>query len=207
LSRQAIINDDLGAFADSNAAFGQAAAQTEADLLVSLLTANSGNGVNLDDGNPLYGTGATRGNKSASGDSITITSLSAARQALRGMKDIDGKTPINVTPKHLVVGPAKETEAEQFLATTLYPNQNSAVNPFAGKILVSVDPRLTGNAWRLFADPAEVATIMVAYLNGADGPMVEMRLGWDVLGLEVRAVLDFGCGVNDFRGTYLNPGN
>lgn len=207
LSRQAIINDDLGAFADSNAAFGRAAAQTEADLIVGLFTANSGNGVNLDDGNPLYGTAATRGNKSATGDAITITSLNAARQALRGMKDIDGKTPINVTPKHLVVGPAKETEAEQFLATTLYPNQNSAVNPFAGKILVSVDPRLTGNAWRLFADPAEVATIMVAYLNGADGPMVETRLGWDVLGLEVRAVLDFGCGVNDFRGTYLNPGN
>lgn len=207
LSRQAIINDDLGAFADSNAAFGRAAAQTEADLLVSLLTPNSGNGVNLDDGSPLYGTGATRGNKAAAGAAISITTLNAARQALRGMKDIDGKTPINVTPKHLVVGPAKETEAEQFLATTLYPNQNSAVNPFAGKILVSVDPRLTGNAWRLFADPAEIATIMVAYLNGADGPAVETRLGWDVLGLEVRAVLDFGCGVNDFRGTYLNPGD
>lgn len=207
MSRQAIINDDLGAFADSNAAFGRAAAQTEADLLVSLLTANSGNGVNLADGNPLYGTVAGRGNKSATGDAITVTSLNAARQALRGMKDIDGKTPINVTPKHLVVGPAKETEAEQFLSTTLYPNQNSAVNPFAGKMLVSVDPRLTGNAWRLFADPAEVATLMVAYLNGADGPIVETRLGWDILGLEVRAVLDFGCGVNDFRGTFLNPGN
>jgi hypothetical protein len=207
LTRQAFINDDLGAFADSNAAFGRAAAQTEADLLVGLLTANAGNGVNLADGSPLYGTGATRGNKSATGDAITIASLNAARAALRLTKDIDGKTPINVTPKHLVVGPAKETEAEQFLSTTLYPNQNSSVNPFAGKILVSVDPRLTGNAWRLFADPAEVATIMVAFLNGAEGPIVETQLGWEVLGLEVRAVLDFGCGVNDFRGTYLNPGN
>lgn len=207
LTRQAIINDDLGAFADSNAAFGRAAAQTEADLIVGLLTANSGNGTNLDDGSPLYGTGATRLNKAAAGGAINATTLDAARQALRGMKDIDGKTPINVTPKHLVVGPAKETEAEQFLATTLYPNQPSGVNPFAGKLMLSVDPRLTGSAWRLFADPSEVATIVVAYLNGADGPMVETRLGWDVLGVEVRAVLDFGCGVNDFRGTYLNPGN
>ncbi|MET3160703.1 hypothetical protein ABIF34_007728 [Bradyrhizobium japonicum] len=207
LSRPAIINDDLGAFADSNAAFGRAAAQTEADLLVSLLTANSGNGVNLDDGSPLYSTGATRANKAATGGAISATTLDAARQALRGMKDIDGKTPINVTPKHLVVPPAKETEAEQFLATMLYPNQPSGVNPFAGKLMLSVDPRLSGNAWRLFADPTEVATIVIAYLNGAEGPMVETRLGWDVLGVEVRAVLDFGCGVNDFRGTYLNPGN
>ncbi|OSI33027.1 phage major capsid protein [Bradyrhizobium canariense] len=200
LSRPAIINDDLGAFADSNAAFGRAAAQTEADLLVSLLTANSGNGVNLDDGNPLYGTGATRVNKAATGGAISAATLDAARRALRGMKDIDGKTPINVTPKHLVVGPAKETEAEQFLATMLYPNQPSGVNPFAGKLMLSVDPRLSGNAWRLFADPTEVATIVIAYLNGAEGPMVETRLGWDVLGVEVRAVLDFGCGVNSSEG-------
>jgi hypothetical protein len=121
------------------------------------------------------------------------------------MKDIDGKTPINVTPRHLVVGPALETTAEQFLHT-ISAVDSTKVNPFAGALALHVDPRLTGNAWRLFADPAEVATIMIAYLNGAEGPNVETRLGWDVLGLEVRAVLDFGCGVNDFRGTYLNPG-
>lgn len=204
LTRQAIINDDLGAFADSNAAFGRAAAQTEADLLASLLTANSGNGVNLADGSALYSTG--RGNKAASGAAIDVTNLGAARQALRGMKDIDGKTPINVTPRHLVVGPALETTAEQFLAT-LAATDATKVNPFAGTLSLHVDPRLTGNAWRLFADPAEVATIMIAYLNGADGPNVSTREGWDVLGLEIRAVLDFGCGANDFRGTYLNPGS
>lgn len=203
LTRQAIINDDLGAFADSNAAFGRAAAQTEADLLASLLTANSGNGVNLADGSALYTTG--RGNKAASGAAIDVTTLGAARQALRGMKDVDGKTPINVTPRHLVVGPALETTAEQFLAT-LAATDATKVNPFAGTLALHVDPRLGGNAWRLFADPAEVATIMIAYLNGADGPNVATREGWDVLGLEIRAVLDFGCGANDFRGTYLNPG-
>jgi hypothetical protein len=90
LSRQAIINDDLGAFADSNAAFGRAAAQTEADLLVSMFTANSGNGVNLTDGNPIYGTGANRGNKASAGSAIAVQSLSDGRQALRNMKDIDG---------------------------------------------------------------------------------------------------------------------
>jgi len=28
-----------------------------------------------------------------------------------------------------------------------------------------------------------------------------------MLGVEVRAVPDFGCGLNDFRGTYLNLGS
>jgi Mu-like prophage major head subunit gpT len=205
LTRPAIINDDLGAFADSASAFGKGAAQTEADLLASLLTANSGNGANLADGSPLYGTGANRVNRAAAGDVINVTTLGAGRQALRSMKDLDGVTPINATPRHLVVGPALETTAEQFLHS-ISAVQADAVNPFAGALTLHVDPRLAGNAWRLFADPSEVATIVVAYLNGADGPQVDQRLGWDVLGLEIRAVLDFGCGVNDFRGTYMNPG-
>jgi Mu-like prophage major head subunit gpT len=205
LTRQAIINDDLGAFADASAAFGRGAAQTEAELLVSLLTANSGNGANLTDGSPLYGTGANRGNKAATGAAIGVDTLGAARQALREMKDIDGITPINATPRHLVVGPSLETTAEQFLHT-ISAVDSTKVNPFAGALTLHVDPRLTDNSWRLFADPAEVATILVAYLNGADGPMVETKLGWDVLGVEVRAVLDFGCGLNDYRGSYLNPG-
>ncbi|WP_316179657.1 MULTISPECIES: prohead protease/major capsid protein fusion protein [unclassified Bradyrhizobium] len=205
ISRQAIINDDLNAFADSNAAFGRAAAQTEADLLVSLFTANGGNGVNLADGSPLYGTGASRANKAAAGSGIDVTGLSAGRQALRNMKDIDGATPIKSTPRHLVVGPSLETTAEQFLHT-ISAVDSTKVNPFAGALELHVEPRFADNSWRLFADPAEVPTIMVAYLNGADGPMVEVRPGWDVLGVEVRAVLDFGCGINDFRGSYLNPG-
>jgi hypothetical protein len=205
LTRQAIINDDLGAFSDSGAAFGRGAAQTEANLLAGLLTANSGNGANLADGSPLYGTGATRNNKAATGAAIAIDTLGAGRQALRDMLDIDGKTPISATPRHLVVGSALETTAEQFLHT-ISAVESANVNPFGGALKLHVDPRLTGTAWRLFADPSEVPVLMVAYLNGADGPNVETKLGWDVLGLEIRAVLDFGCGVNDFRGTYLNPG-
>ncbi|WP_316190545.1 prohead protease/major capsid protein fusion protein [Bradyrhizobium sp. SZCCHNS2096] len=205
LTRQAIINDDLGAFADSAAAFGRAAAQTEADLIASLLTANSGDGANLADNIPLYATSTNRLNKASSGGALSVTTLGAARQALRNMTDIDGKTFINVAPKFLVVGSALETQAEQLLHD-ISAVQVDNVNPFAGKLTLAVEPRLTGNAWRLFADPAQVPTVQVAYLNGHDGPLTETQLGWDVLGVEVRCILDFGCGVNDFRGTYLNPG-
>ena len=206
LTRQALINDDLGAFGDASGAFGRGAAQTEADLLAGLLMDNAGNGANLKDGNPLYGTGANRLNKAAAGDVINVTTLGAGRLALREMKDIDGITPINATPRHLVVGPALETVAEQFLHT-ISAVDSAKVNPFAGALTLHVEPRFTNNSWRLFADPAEIATIMCAYLNGVEGVDVQMNLGWDVLGIEIRAVLDFGCGVNDFRGTYLNPGN
>ncbi len=204
ISRQALINDDLNAFADTSADFGRAAAMTEADLLAALLLANNGDGGKLDDGTPVYA--ASRGNKAATGSAITVAALGLGRQAIRDTKGLDGITPISVTPKHLVVGSAKETEGEQVLAT-LAATQVGDTNPFSGKLTLHVEPRLPGNAWRLFADPSEITTIVMAYLDGFQGPTIQINEGWNVLGTEFRAVLDFGCAMHDWRGTYLNPGN
>lgn len=203
LSRQAIINDDLSAFADMLQAFGQAAAETANKQLVAVFTANSGNGANLDDGNPIFTT--VRGNKAASGAAIDVTTLSNARKALRETKGLDGVTPIGLTPRYILVGPAYETLAEQII-TQIQASQLSNVNPFSGKLEVLVEPRFTGNAWRVFADPAQAPVISHAYLNGRSGPILETRDGWGTLGVEFRAVLDFGCGATDWRGAYLNAG-
>lgn len=203
LTLQAVVNDDLGAFSDSAQAWGRASAETEAELLVSLFLANAGDGVNLEDGSPIYA--APRKNKAAAGTTIDITNLGAARQAMRETVGLDGKTPIGVAPKHLVVGPAKETQAEQVLAA-IAAAQVSNANPFSGKMTLHVEPRFAGNAWRLFADPAELSTIIYGYLNGHSGPEISTRQGWEVLGTEFRCVLHFGCGAAEWRGTYLNPG-
>jgi len=199
LSRNAIINDDLGAFADSATAWGRAAAETEATILAGLLT---GDGAVMDDNKPLYH--ADHGNKATAGAALSVESLGKARQALREMKGLDGRTPIGVTPRHLVVGPTLETEAEKVLAQ-IAAAQVAEVNPFSGRLILHIEPRFTGNSWRLFADPAEAATISIAYLNGQEGPILEVRDGWETLGAEFRAVLDFGAGITDFRGTYLSP--
>jgi phage major head subunit gpT-like protein len=205
ITREALVNDDLNAFAESNAMWGRAGAETEAQLLVSMFTANSANGLNMADGNPLYTTGHT--NKAASGGAINVATLNDARLAMRQTTGLDGKTLIGVSPKHLVVGAVKETEAQQFLATTLFPSTPSAINPFAGSVVLHVEPRFTGNAWRMFADPAQLAVIEIAYLAGHDGMQLTQKEGWETLGWEFRAVLTFGCGLRDWRGTYLNPGN
>jgi hypothetical protein len=110
-----------------------------------------------------------------------------------------------MTPRYLLVGPAKETEGEAIL-TAILANQVSNANPFSGKLELLVEPRLSGNAWRVFADPAQADVISYAYLGGRRAPMLETREGWNVLGVEFRAVLDFGCGVTDWRGAYLNSG-
>lgn len=203
LSRNALINDDLGAFGDFGRAAGRAAAETEADVLTALLTANSGAGVTLDDGLALFHT--SHGNLAGSGTVIDVAALAAARQAMRGQKGLDGVTPINAVPKFLLVSPAKETQAEQVLAT-LAPATVATVNPFSQRLELLVEPRLSGNGWYVFADPAAMPVLEYAYLSSAQGPQMASRDGWEVLGVEFRVVLDFGAGVLDHRGAYRNAG-
>lgn len=203
LSRNALINDDLGAFGDFGRAAGRAAAETEADVLTALLTANSGNGVTLDDGQPLFHT--SHANVAASGTVIDVAGLAAARLKMRQQKGLDGVTPVNVVPKFLLVSPAKETEAESVLAT-LAAATVANVNPFSQRLELLVEPRLSGNGWYIFADPAAMPVIEYSYLSSAQGPQMASREGWDVLGVEFRVILDFGAGVLDHRGAYRNAG-
>ncbi|OJF93652.1 prohead protease/major capsid protein fusion protein [Pararhizobium antarcticum] len=203
ITRQVLVNDDLGAFSDLARRMGQGAAETEARILVTLLEANSGNGPTLSDTKALFH--ADHGNKAGSGAVISDATLSAARLALRTQKGIDGRI-IRVTPKNLLVPPALETVAEKWLAT-IAPATAADVNPFSGAMSLVVEPRLSSaTRWYVTADPGEIDGLEFAYLSGNEGPQVESRSGWDVDGVEIRVILDFGAGFIDHRGWFQNAG-
>jgi hypothetical protein len=203
LSRKAMINDDLGAFGRWGAMMGKAAAETETQLLLALLLQNGGAGPTMDDGKTLFH--ADHGNLAAAGAAPSVTTLSDGRLAMRTQKGLEGKMPINVAPKTLVVGADLETAAEEILAT-LSPTAVADVNVFSGRLSLAVESRLPAKAWYLFADPAAAPVLEYAYLSSAQGPQLASRDGWDVLAREFRVVLDFGCGAVDWRGIYRNPG-
>ncbi len=203
VTRQVIVNDDLGAFADLARRMGQAAAETEAKVLTDLLEANTGNGPRMDDGKQLFH--AEHGNKANPGAALSVDSLSGARLSLRSQKGISG-LPIRVMPRYLLVPPALETPAEQLL-TAIAAAKTADVNPFAGSLALVVEPRLaSASRWYVAADPAEIDGLEFAYLAGGEGPQVESKSGWDVDGVEIRVILDFGAGFVDHRGWYANPG-
>jgi phage head maturation protease len=203
ITRQVLVNDDLGAFADLARRMGQAAAETEARILVTLLEAGSGNGPTLSDGKTLFH--ADHGNKAGTGAVISDATLSAARLALRTQKGIEDRT-IRVTPRNLLVPPALETTAEKWLAS-IAPATAADVNPFSGSLSLVVEPRLSSaTRWYVTADPGEIDGLEFAYLSGAEGPQVESRSGWDVDGVEIRVILDFGAGFIDHRGWFMNAG-
>lgn len=192
LSRELLVNDDVHLLGDLTAAFGRAAAQTEADILVDLLTGNPA----MADGDPVFD--AERGNIGAPG-ALSIDTLSAARLAMRKRTGRDGTNYINVTPKYLVMSPELETTAEQILAQIAAATVDT-VNPWTGKLAPLVDPRLPEGTFYLFADPAVAPALQYAYLAGAEGVQVQRREMWDQLGVGYRAWLDFGAGWLDWRG-------
>lgn len=200
ISRQALINDDLGAFASVATFFARAAAETEAQYLAGLI---NGTGATLSDGQPLYH--STHGNVAASGTAIDEVALAAGLRQMRLQKNLDGVTFANVVPKFLVVGPAKEVEAQKAIAS-ITPATTSSVNPFDALQLI-VDPRLgTGNSWRLFADPMVHPVLEWATLDGQEGIFTDTRIGFEVDGVEIKARIDIGAAAWDFRGSYMNPG-
>ena len=200
ISRKALINDDLGAFRDWGNTAGRMAAETEANLLMTLLLSNPTMG---EDSKALFH--ADHGNLGTAG-AVAIASLDEARKAMRGMKALDGVTPINAAPKFLLVGPEMETTAEQILAS-IYAATAADVNNFSGKLTLLVEPRITDDSWYVFADPASLPVLEYSYLSSAQGPQMASREGWDVLGMEFRVVLDFGCGAVDWRGGFKNAGS
>ena len=203
LSRQMLVNDDIGAFADLAGKLGEASSEFENQFLVDLLVANAGAGPNLDDGSPVFH--ASRGNLAATGTIITSAALSAARLAMRRQTGINGR-PISVAPKFLVVPPELETTAETVLAT-IQPTKTDDVNPFGGKFELLVEPRLVApDRWYLAGDPAAIEGLEYSYLQGSEGPQTESRAGFEVDGVEVKVRLDFGAAFLDFRGWHMNPG-
>ena len=203
VSRQLMIDDDLGMLGDMTAAFGEAAAQTEADILVDLITSNPA----LNDGTAVFD--ASRGNVAATGtplgDAGDIGAVENARKAMRSFTGLDGKTLINVSPKYLVVGPESESNAERLLAT-IYPATTGDANVFASKLSLLVEPRIDDLRWMIFADPGRLATIQFGYLSSAQGVQIQRAEAWSALGMKFRAWLDFGAGWLDWRGAYLDAG-
>lgn len=203
LTRQAIVNDDLGAFEQSANMFGQGAALTEARIFAALLEMNSGVGPVMSDGANLFD--EAHGNLASAGGLISISTLSAARTAMRRQKGLAGEA-IRVDPAMLIVPPELETVAEQLVAEIAATSTDES-NPFSSKLTVLADAHLTDpQAWYVAALPGRPEGLQHAYLDGATGPQIFTREGFEVDASEFKVRLDFGAGFVDHRAWYKNPG-
>ena len=203
LTRQAIINDDLGLFSKIATKYGSAAKRLVNKMVYAQLTGN----VKMQDNVALFD--SKHGNVADTGEALSVKSIAKAITAMRRQKGITGDATLNITPKYLVVPPELEMTAYQIVnSTAAVDGVNSGViNPYKGRFVVVADAELTDpDAWYLVADASQHDTIEVTYLNGVETPRLETRQGFDVDGIEYKVAFDVGVDAIDFRGVFKNAG-
>lgn len=208
LSRQAIVNDDMSVFSRVAQQIGRAVALSIEMDVYDLLALNAGLGPLMNDGNTLFhashlniGTGAA----------LSVASLDADRVVLASQKDPSGNDFLDLRPSVLLIaiglgGQARVINQSQY-DTDIVANKFLVPNKVIGLFDSIVDtPRLTGTRRYLFADPALMPTIEVAFLEGVQEPFMEMQQGWRIDGTEWKVRLDYGVAAIEFRGAETNAG-
>ena len=202
LTRQMIINDDLGGFNRIAQMFGAAARRFENSTVYGLITANGA----MSDGQNLF---SAAHNNLLGAAALSADNLAIARSAMRRQVGMAGE-PLDVQPAFLLTGPELETTAEVILRSAALPNasmSSGVYNPWAGKLTPVSDALIADtNAWYLFALPSQYPVVEVAWLMGDQAPFIddEVDFASDSLGIKVRH--DFGAGVVDWVGAQYNAG-
>ena len=199
ITRTDIINDDLGALTAVPRRLGRGAA----------LKFNSVFWAAFEASNSSYFQGATAG----AGNALAIGSVETAYGAYRSLTDPDS-IPLGITPKILLVPVGLRITADKIqtgntlLASSLGSTSSRVVEPqanvLAGKFTIVDSAYLTSSStWWLAADPADLPTMEVGFLNGQRQPTVEQaEADFDTLGIQVRGYFDFGVSKAESRACY-----
>jgi hypothetical protein len=207
LSRQAIVNDDMGAFSDVAMKLGRAAKLSPEVDFYALLALNAGLGPVMADTFTLFH--ANHANITT-GAALSVSALDADRVAMASQKDKDGNDYLDLRPAVLLIavglgGQARVINSSQY--DTEVSNKFQVPNKVVGLFREIVDtPRISGTRRYLFADPNVAPTIEVVFLDGQSEPVLESQDGWRVDGVEWKVRYDYGIGAIDWRGAATNAG-
>ncbi|KQV66633.1 hypothetical protein ASC70_12430 [Caulobacter sp. Root343] len=197
MTRQMLINDDMGAFGDFAAGAGRSAARRENLMFYQLLLANA---VLSDNVAMFHG---THGNLNNAAAVINKDSLAIARKATRKQKDIDGH-PLNANLPILLVGPDKETEAEVALVEVTATKVEDK-NIFAGKRRIISDALIADDSWYNLGDATSGTNFVYGYLRDQEAPQIKQDKPFNYDGMAFATIHDFGVGVIDYRFGYKFP--
>ena len=199
LTRQMIINDDLGNFTNLIQAFSRMAMTTANGISYDLLQ-NKGDYANykMADGSGIW----IAGRLNTSAVALTSEALSAGKLAMSKHKAIDGKTPLNIVPKYLIVSPALEVTAKEILGaiSKLGADNVNVPNVNQNGYTLIVDPEIESDtAWYLLAD---YRTLKMGYLSGTNRSPVTKMNDSTIARTVYEGVFDIGVMVEDYRGLF-----
>lgn len=209
ITRQAIINDDLGAFTDIPNRMGRAAKRKIGDLAYAVLTSNP----TMADGNALFHSSHSNYVAGGSGAAPAVSTLQTAETAMARQTDANGIT-LNIRPKYLIVPVSLASNARVLVSAQYDPDTTNKLqkpNPVAAlNLQVVADARIDSNdaaKWFLAADQNQWDTVVIGYLDDEPNPVLEQKDGWEVDGTEFKVRVDAVAKAADWRALYHNDGN
>lgn len=215
VSRQIIINDDMSAFTDLPRMAGVRAAAVANKLGFDLFALNAAAGPTITEPNTagvqtgvaMWEAAVHKNLTTGPGTAIDDTTIGVGVGLMLAQLSMDG-IPLNdlARPRYILAAPGKIGLLRKYTALLTSPSSGANVNPWGGELLPLTDGNLTGNAWYLFADPANVPCFIYGYLTGQEGPRMASQEGFTTEGVDLRVAMDYAAGGIDFRGTYKNTG-
>ena len=208
LTRQAIVNDDLGAFNDLAVDLARAAKLSVEIDVYELLALNSGLGPIMNDGNTLFH--ADHGNIVTPAAAPTVTSIEAMAILMASQTDVSGNEILDIKPA-VAVSPIGLGGQMRLLNEAQYDpdtaNKLQRPNIVNGTFSDTVaTARLSGTRYYGFADPQIAPAIEVVFLDGIQEPVLDMQDGWRVDGTEWKVRFDYGVGGVNYRSAATNAG-
>lgn len=208
LTRQAIVNDDLGAFNDITVELGRAAKlSVEKDVYILLLL-NSGLGPVMGDGKTLFH--ADHANIAATGAAPSVDAFDAIGVMMGSQMDLSGNEYLDITPD-VFLGPLGMKGKVVVINGAEYDPDTAGKLQMPNRVKglfrdIVGTPRLPGTRWYAFADPNVAPAIEVVFLNGNQEPYTEMKEGWRIDGTEWKVRFDYGVGALNWRSAATNAG-
>lgn len=207
ISRNMIINDDLGYFGRLTGDLGRASARSIEIDVYALLALNTGTGPTMADGVVLFH--ADHANV-VTGALPTVASFDSYKVAMKKQKDHNNNDVLDIRPSILVLGVGNGAAADVVNDSMYDPDtanklqrKNTSYKTFETIIDTA---RISNNKQYAFADPSILPVLEVAFLNGVQTPYLEQEQSFEQLGLQWRVYTDYAVGAIDWKGAVYNPG-
>lgn len=211
VSWQTLVNDDTDALARLPRMLGIAAARKVDYLGVGVLTSNP----TMSDGKALFHT--DHGNLASGSGNVGAPSVELLNKADTAIgtqegltDDTDEPVVLDLELAGLLVPRALKGTALELVQSRIKPGANNGTdNIWRQRFELASTARLDMNsttAWYAFANPEQIDTIEMAFLDGMKQPMVTVEDGFNTLSRRWRVVQAVEAKAIDWRGLYKNPG-
>lgn len=189
ITREDLINDDLGVLSLIPERFGQMAGRTiNKDVFGALSTTGSDYGANT--------SGA-----------LSVATLATAYGLALEIKDANGD-PIGAIPNRILCGPSNFVTARNIYQSEFVYGGSSktpSANEMRGLLEAITSPFLSGTNYWLFNDAFPL--VDVAFLNGRTTPVVETaEANFHQLGIEMRCYFDYGPSAGELKAAVYSTG-